>query len=76
MNERLNFFLLNVKEMRGGSTTPSFSSSTASNFPPITITLNSVNEDVTINKMLSPVLRYQRKVIIKNNNDGSTFYST
>ena len=51
-------------EMKGDSATTSSSSITTSNYPPITITSNSVNEDVTINEMLSSVLRYQRKVII------------
>ena len=51
-------------EMKGDSATTFSSSITTSNYPPITMTLNSVNADVTINEMLSSVLRYQRKVII------------
>jgi len=54
-------FIEPVMEMKGNSATTSSSSITTSNYPPITMTLNSVNGDVTINEMLSSVLRYQRK---------------
>ena len=42
-------------EMKGDSDTTSSSSSTTSNFPRITTTSNSLNEDVTINEMLHSV---------------------
>ena len=57
-------------KVKGNSTTASSSSSTTSNYPLITITLNSVNEDVTINEMLNSVFKIPEKS--NNNNDDGT----
>ena len=57
--------------MKGDSTNTSFSSSTASNYPRISTTLNSVIEDVTINEMLSSVLKIPEK---SNNNNVIVLY--
>jgi len=50
-------------EMKGDSATNFSSSITTinSNYPPIIITLNSVNEDVTINEMLSSLFKIPEK---------------
>ena len=57
-------FVLPVMEMKEYITTTSSSFSITNNYHPTIITLNSINEDVTFNGMLSSVFRYKRKVII------------
>ena len=56
--------------MKGDSTTTSSSSITTSNFPPITITLNSVNEDVAMNKMWRLGFKIPEKSNNNNNNNN------
>jgi len=56
--------------MKGDTITTSSSSSTNSNYPPITPTFNSVDEDVTVNEMLCSVFKIPEKG--NNNKNGTT----
>ena len=58
-------------EMKGDSTTTSSSSSSTNNYPPVNITLNSLNKDVTINEMLDSVFMIQEKINNNNNNNNN-----
>ena len=62
-----HLFVQPVMNMKGDSATTSSSSSTTSNYPPINMILNLINEDVFINDMLYSNFKIPGK---RNNNNN------